>query len=208
MKVSIIGDGGLSREIRAYLAESGIEYTVYISDELYNEKKHEPAGVLKLSTLNTEEAPVLIAIANPEAKLNISEQLPQNTTYFTFKHPTASVYSDSIGQGTVIGPNAVITTNVKIGMHCLINCNVVIGHDTLIGDYCTINPAAFIAGNCAIGNGTFIGGGVCVREDIIISNANTVGLGAVVVKDLLGYNETYVGAPAKPLSKPGTSHAP
>ena len=192
-KIAIIGNGGLSRELQAYFSEFDLDYSIYVSDEYYHDS--DKNNLFKLSTLDTEENAVIIAISDPIAKENIVESLPDDTEYISFIHPDSVVYSD-VGAGTIVGPKAVITTDITIGKHCLINCSVTIGHDTILGDYCTVNPGAAISGNCTLGNNVFVGSNVSIREKINIVGNTTIGMGAVVVHDITVPHGTYVGVPA------------
>lgn len=200
-KLYIVGNGGLSREIRAYLGEFGFEdYEIYVSDEYHYGEEDEKNGIFKLSSMNVEEGVVIVAIADPATKKAIVEQLPEDTEYFTFVHPTATIYSpEAIGKGTIIGPSATITTDVIIGNHCLINCNVTVGHDAIIGNYCTINPGAAISGCTVLGDSVFVGSLAGIREKTNIIANTTIGMGAVVVNHIHDSNGTYVGVPARRL---------
>lgn len=202
-KIAIIGNGGLSRELQAYFSEFDLDYSIYVSDEYYHDS--DKNNLFKLSTLDTEENAVIIAISDPIAKENIVESLPDDTEYISFIHPDSVVYSD-VGAGTIVGPKAVITTDITIGKHCLINCSVTIGHDTILGDYCTVNPGAAISGNCTLGNNVFVGANASIREKINIVGNTTIGMGAVVVNDIITPHGTYVGVPAMKLESRRTRH--
>jgi sugar O-acyltransferase (sialic acid O-acetyltransferase NeuD family) len=194
MNISIIGNGGLSRELQAYIADSGLDYTVYVSDEYYNKND----GTYMLSDLDPINSNVIIAIADTMAKKQLVDALPVNTNYVSFVHKKSIIYSpDSIGVGTIIGPNSIITTNVKIGTHCLINCNITVGHDTIIKDYCTLNPGVSLSGNCILNEGVFIGANAAVKEKTSIAAWNKIGMGAVVINNIDTPNNTYVGIPAR-----------
>lgn len=203
-KLCIIGNGGLARELKAYLSDFEFtDYETYVSDQFHNGQEDYDKGIFTLSELPTRspDSLVIIAISDPKTKMAIEQELPSTTAYFSFLHPTATVYSpkESIGDGCIIGPNACITTDVTIGKHTLINCNVTVGHDTIIGDYCTINPHASISGNCTIGNGVFIGSSAAIKEKLQVSDGTTIGMGTVVVKGILDPHQTYVGVPARKL---------
>lgn len=192
-KIAIIGNGGLSRELQAYFSEFDLDYSIYVSDEYHHDSIDN--NVFKLSTLDTDENAVIIAISDPSVKQSIVESLPDDTEYISFIHPESVVYSD-VGPGTIVGPKAVITTDVVIGKHCLINCGVTVGHDTVLGDYCTVNPNAAVSGNCSLGNNVFVGANASIREKINVTNNTVIGMGAVVVHDITVPHGTYVGVPA------------
>jgi sugar O-acyltransferase (sialic acid O-acetyltransferase NeuD family) len=194
MTISIIGNGGLSRELQAYITDSGIDYNVYVSDEYFVKNNN----VNKLSDLDPINSNVIVAIADTRKKYQLINQLPEDTNYVSFVHPKSIIYSlDNIGIGTIVGPNSVITTNVKIGNHCLINCNVTIGHDTVIDNYCTLNPGVSLSGNCIVNEGVFIGSSSSIREKITIAEWTTIGMGTVVVKSIYDSDNVYVGVPAR-----------
>lgn len=196
MIVSIVGNGGFARELKSYLKQSGIQFNTFVSDDYYI---GEP-DVYRLGELNMNN-PVLIAIADVNAKRKIVESLPLGIDYFTFIHPSAQIYTEhKIGEGTIIGPNVVITTNVVIGKHSLINCNTTVGHDTIILDYFTANPNSAISGNCEIGSEVFVGSSSCIREKIKVTNRVTIGMGTTVVKNI-EHSGIYVGTPARELIK-------
>lgn len=55
--------------------------------------------------------------------------------------------SASIGEGTVIQPNAFVGNHVTIGKNCVIHANVVIGDHSVIGDHVTINAGTVLGAN-------------------------------------------------------------
>jgi sugar O-acyltransferase (sialic acid O-acetyltransferase NeuD family) len=194
MKKAIIGAGGFSSELQAYMSESNIDYGIYVSDEYYRGE----SNTYKLSELDPMNSSVILAFSDTRAKKQLIQKLPVETNYFTFIHPSAIVYSlENIGAGTVIGPNCVITTNVKIGNHCLINCNITIGHSTIINDYCTLNPGISLSGDCILNEGVFVGSNAAIREKTTIAEWTTIGMGTVVTKNISEPNKTYVGVPAR-----------
>jgi len=193
MSIAIIGNGGLGTEVKTYLKKTGIQTKTFVSDKFYNDTD----DVYKLSEFDPTTHLVLICISDVFVRANIVKTLPPETKYFTYIHPSAQVYTEyPIGEGSIICPNVVITTNTKIGKHVIVNYNTTIGHDVTVNDYCTINPNSSISGDCKIGSNVFIGAGSSIREKLSITNHVVVGMGTVVVKDI---NEkgTYVGVPSK-----------
>jgi UDP-3-O-[3-hydroxymyristoyl] glucosamine N-acyltransferase len=88
-----------------------------------------------------------------------------------------------IGNGCVIGPNAVIYYDVEIGSHtlisdgasireqskigsrCIIGRYVTVNYATLIGNDVKVQDHTWLAGNMEIGNRVFISGGVTTAND-------------------------------------------
>jgi len=166
--------------------------TCYVDDEFVNE------NTLPISKLNFKECEVIVAIGNPVDRKKMVDKLPSHTKYFTFIHPTAQIMDDNIeiGEGSFIGANSIITTNVKIGKHSLLNRGCHIGHDSVIRNYLSMMPNSVISGNVNAGNCFYMGTNSSVREKVNICNNVTIGLNSGVVKDI---NEEgiYAGLPVK-----------
>jgi len=185
----LIGYGGHAREI---MVQMNLTLPCYVDDEFANE------NTLPLSELNFEECEVIVAIGNSIDRKKIVDRLPPNTKYFTFIHPTAQIMDDNIqiGEGSFIGANSIITTNIKIGKHSLLNRGCHVGHDSLIGDYLSMMPNSVISGNVNAGNCFYMGTNSSVREKISICDNVTIGLNSGVVKDIKN-SGVYVGLPVK-----------
>lgn len=193
MSVGLIGNGGLGREIKSYLDRIGISSKFFLSDEFHNDS----SDAQKISEFDIEKYSALVCIANPIDRENVINSLPKGIKYFTFIHPSAQIYTEQpIGEGSIICPNVVITSNVKIGNHVILNINTTVGHDTYVGNFCTVNPNTLIAGNCKIEDSVFIGSSSAIKEKSRIVKGTTVGMGAVVVNSI-ETKGTYVGIPAK-----------
>lgn len=193
MKIGIIGNGGLGREVKQYLRVMGIFPSTFVSDEFHDGS----IDTFKLSEFDPSIYTALVCIADTFDKKKVVESLPKDTKYFTFIHPSAQIYTHiPIGIGSIICPNVVITTDVKIGNHVLVNVNTSIGHDTVIGNYSTINPNSSISGNCEITENVFIGCQSTVREKVRIVEGTTIGMGSVVIKNV-EKSGVYVGSPLR-----------
>jgi sugar O-acyltransferase (sialic acid O-acetyltransferase NeuD family) len=192
MKKAIIGYGGHAREV---LSQMGKKLPCFVDDNYVSEE------TLPLSSLNIKKYKVMVAIANPIDRLNVVSNLPKETKFFSFIHPTALILDKNIkiGKGSFIGAFSVLTTNIKIGNHAILNRLNHIGHDTIIGDYFSGMPGSIISGNCTIGNSIYLGTNSSVREKITICDNVTVGLNSGVVKNI-NKSGTYVGLPSKKIN--------
>jgi len=194
MKKAIIGYGGFGREVRGLLLDNNPNEIVhFFVDDEYVDNNTNP-----ISSLNINEYEVVIAIGNPNLREQIYKKLPKNTKYFTVIHKSVQILDSNveIGEGSIICPNTILTTNIKIGKHTHLNLGSTVGHDTLIGDFFTTAPGVKISGNCIIGNRVYFGTNSSVREKINICDDVTIGLNAGVVKHIKELG-TYVGVPAK-----------
>jgi sugar O-acyltransferase (sialic acid O-acetyltransferase NeuD family) len=189
---ALIGNGGHAREV---MAQMNIKLTRFISDEYWKEGD---SKLLPLSKFDPEKYVIMIAIANSKDRENVVKNLSEKTKYFTFKHPTAQIMSDdiTIGEGSFIGANSIITCNVEIGKHAILNRGVHIGHDCIIGDYFSAMPGSVVSGNVTLGDKVYLGTNSSIREKITICNDVIIGLNTGIVKDIKD-SGVYVGTPIK-----------
>jgi len=189
MKLALFGYGGHAREVACQIDQ---EVTFFVDDEYAND-------ITKpISEFNPEEYLMMVAVADSHDRKAIVDRLPKETKYFTFIHPTVQIMDDNIevGEGSFIGSNSILTTNVKLGKHALLNRGNHIGHDCFIGDYFSAMPNAVIGGNVWIDNKVYLGSCSNIREKIKIVANTTVGMNAAVVKNITE-SGVYVGVPAK-----------
>lgn len=188
MRKALIGNGGHAREVQAQM---GIELFRFVSDEYWKEGDDK---LLPLSKFDPDKYIVMIAVANSKDREDIVNNLPFNTQYFTFIHPTAQLMSDdiTIGEGSFIGANSIITCNVKIGKHSILNRANHIGHDCRIGDYFSAMPGSIVSGNVTLGNKVYLGTNCSIREKINICDDVIIGLNTGIVKDI-NISGTYIG---------------
>lgn len=180
----IIGKGGMAREVQAYIAKRKQYKEIMLTSDEF-----------RAAGNNIRFSPAVIAIGDGEARRRIEQENPEIEIWGTVDFGTSYAQCD-IGDGCIICPGAVLTTNVWIGRHVIINVNASISHDSYIGDYSTISPGAVICGNVKIGDYCFIGANAVVREKIRICDNVIIGAGAVVVKDITTPG-IYIGNPAK-----------
>ena len=156
-------------------------------------------NTLPLSKFDPKQYKLLVAVGDSKARKHLVDNLPPSTQFFTFIHPTAIVsqfYGMSLGEGSFIGANSVITTDVRLGKHSLLNRGNHIGHDSVIGNYFSAMPGAIVSGNVTIGNNVYMGTNSSVREKINITDNVIIGLNSGVIKDIT-QEGTYVGTPPK-----------
>ena len=189
MKLALFGYGGHAREVACQIDQ---EVTFFVDDEYANDIPK------PISEFNPEEYLMMVAVADSRDRKAIVDRLPKETKYFTFIHPTVQIMDDNIEvvEGSFIGSNSILTTNVKLGKHALLNRGNHIGHDCFIGDYFSAMPNAVIGGNVWIDNKVYLGSCSNIREKIKIVANTTVGMNAAVVKNITE-SGVYVGVPTK-----------
>jgi sugar O-acyltransferase (sialic acid O-acetyltransferase NeuD family) len=191
IKKAFIGNGGHLREV---IAHTNYDVIRFVEDEYFKEEYN----TLPLSKFNPEEYSIMIAISDSQVRSRIQKSLPKETRYFSFIDPSAILLDENIviGEGSFIGANCVITTNVKIGDHAILNRNVNIGHDTIIGDCFSAMAGSVVSGDVSIGDQCYMGNNSSIREKITVCDDVTIGMNCAVVKDI-DKPGTYVGVPAK-----------
>jgi sugar O-acyltransferase (sialic acid O-acetyltransferase NeuD family) len=112
---------------------------------------------------------------------------------------------NEIGEGAIICPFSMITSNARIGQAFHANIYSYVAHDCVIGDYVTFAPGVKCNGNVVIEEHAYIGTGAILRqgkpgEPLVIGRGAIVGMGAVVTKSVQP-GVTMVGNPARPLVK-------
>lgn len=193
MKLAIFGYGGHAREVAKQINRP-VDF--FVDDEFAKD------FVLPISTFNPQVYEIMIAVAEPKIRKEIVEKLPENTKYFTFIHPTAQIMAKDvkIGEGSFIGANSILTTNIELGKHSILNRGNHIGHDCVIGDYFSAMPGAIVSGNVNIGEQVYLGTNSSVIEKIQIVSNVKVGANSTVVKNIIT-GGVYVGVPAKYIKK-------
>lgn len=204
-KICIFGAGGFAKEVYWLALQCGREVCAFIdtqaggyccdSVKIENENYFNPA---------IHEA--VVAVGNPKVRKKIVDQIlfryPNSARFATLISPRANLMSDSIsiGRGSVICANCIITCDVILGEWSQLNLATTIGHDTSTGAFFTTAPGVHISGKVKAGERVYLGTNASTVEDITICDDVTIGAAACVSKDILE-SGTYVGVPAKKLEK-------
>lgn len=197
-KIAIIGKGGFAKELTTYINDCNTPFKKPL--EYFTTIENDNSGAKPIQELidNIENYVVYIGIGNGQVRKRIVEDiLPINTNYGTMIHPTAYLGSNiQVGEGSVICPNCVITTDIKIGKHVQLNIQTSVGHDSVLKDYVTTAPKVSISGNNHIGESVYLGTSCSTKEKVYIKKDSVLGLNSAVVKNI---NESgvYVGIPCK-----------
>lgn len=185
---ALIGNGGHAREVTAQM---GIKLVRFVDDQYMDN------DTLPLSELDIEKYEVMVAIADSKDRYETTQRLPNGTKFFKFIHPTALIMEDvEISEGSFIGANSILTTNIKIGKHAILNRGIHIGHDCVIGDFFSAMPGSVVSGNVRIYDCVYLGNNSSIKEKLSIHSLTTIGMNGAVVKHIEEPG-TYVGVPVK-----------
>jgi sugar O-acyltransferase (sialic acid O-acetyltransferase NeuD family) len=109
--------------------------------------------------------------------------------------------NNEIGEGAILSPFSVVTSNARIGRFFHANIFSRVAHDCVIGDFVTFAPSVQCNGNVAVEDYAHIGTGAVIREGtkerpLVIGKGAMVGMGAVVTNDVAPFT-TVAGNPAR-----------
>lgn len=142
----------------------------------------------------------IVALGDLAARRRCADAIARRRGVFAaLVHRTAYLGPNvTVGEGSFIAHNVVLTADVAVGRHTCVFHNTTIGHDTTLGDF------SHVYAQCAIGGGVRIGGGasVCPGARIVprrtVGDGAVVGVGAVVVLNVPP-GVTVFGNPAAPV---------
>jgi len=194
-KTVIFGAGGHGHSVYELIMSLNGDTRVEFWDDQPKSDQLFGCDVLR-ATNSASKGTMCLAVGNNKHRQKLAERY-SNYSFPTYIHSSSTVYpSSSIGQGTVIFPQAVIDASVSIGNFCIINNQATISHNVLVGDFTHIAIQSAISGGVTIKEGALIGAGSVVLPGITIGKWAIVGAGAVVTKDVPDFSVVY-GNPAR-----------
>lgn len=185
--IYIIGAGGYGAVVAELAVICGYNVAGFIDD---NPARH-GSSVLGWKVLGgldciPDGATVAFGVGNNEARRRCLETALLRKWHLpVLVHPSAVVSpSAQVGAGTVVLPQALLSTRSCVGSACIINNVSSVSHDCVIGDIVHVCPGVRLAGGVVVGDGTLIGIGSSVRQLMRIGADCLIGAGSVVVKDI------------------------
>jgi sugar O-acyltransferase (sialic acid O-acetyltransferase NeuD family) len=204
-KICIFGAGGFAKEVYWLAIQCNKEVDTFIDFHTggycCDGKKIENEDYFDPTKHNA-----IVAVGNPSLRKKITEQIIQrhgtSVVFETLISPTANLMSNgiSIGRGSIISANCVLTCDIILGQFSQLNLSTTIGHDTKTGDFFTTAPGVHVNGKVNVGNCVYFGSNSSTVENISICDNVIIGAAACVSKDIID-SGTYVGVPAKKLEK-------
>ncbi len=142
-------------------------------DFVDDERKETPNGIAVVGTvadldrLACQYGNIIVAIAEPKARLCLLKKLAEEYPYFvtTLVSPRAFVSpSAQIMAGSIIEPMAVIQTGCVIGKGCIISAGAVIDYASMCCDGSYIGCHATVVKNTIVPAGTTIDSGEAFKK--------------------------------------------
>lgn len=203
-RIVIAGAGGFGRGVEAWIWGShragGGPPTVFIDDEARKVSERSPiVGSIDLYVPEPDDE-VIVAVGLPEIRRRLVDQLRERGAKFhTFVDASATLGARvRVGEGSVICPGTVVSSDVTIGSHTHINFNCSIGHDVRVGDFVTLSPSVNLMGESVVGDLAFFGGSSALLPRLQVGSGAIVGAGALAHRDVAS-DTTVVGNPARPV---------
>ena len=204
--VVIIGVGGLGRECSQWIEDINAERPTFRALGFLDDDAHKHGAVLHdLEVLGDADwlashpgVAAIIGIGNTRAKRRMVERVRTHAAAFpVLRHPRAVIGRFvEIGEGAIICPGVILTTDIRIGRFVTLNFDLTIGHDSTVGDYVTLAPGVHLSGYSNIGEGADLGAGAVTIPDVEIGAWSIVGAGAAVTRPVPAHC-TAVGVPAR-----------
>ncbi|MBP9794045.1 MAG: acetyltransferase [Flavobacterium sp.] len=202
----VIGAKGFAKEMLEIFHQNNTLKDLVFYDDVNSDIEDKLFGIFKvlkkpeeaIHYFNTVSKAFVIGIGNPLLRYKLSQKFIEFGGELTsVVSPFAKIgyYGIEIGEGANILTDAIITSNIKIGIGCLINKQVMVGHDVVLEDFVELAPGAKIGGHCKIGSYTFVGMNAIILPKVKIGKNVVVASGAVVTKDVLD-NCMVAGVPA------------
>ena len=200
-KLIIIGGGGHARSILGLLIKNKL--TSRIIGYSDNKKSNLPIKYLGndniiLKNFKKKDVEIVIGVG---IHLSIREKIIRKFkkyNFFTLVDKDSKIISNlPLGKGTIIYPNANVSSNVKIKNYCVIHNSTTIDHDVQIQSNSYIDPGAVVCGNAKIGKNVLIGANATLIQDTILADRCKLGAGSVLIKSCKTKNKTLIGSPAK-----------
>jgi FlaA1/EpsC-like NDP-sugar epimerase len=164
--IVIVGAGGLGKEIACLINDlPDYELIGFYDDGLpvgqITLGKYIVLGTIQDLIQRKEEMAVTVAFGNPSTRKKVWEKLQENTqlTFPVLIHPQALVMNKervALGQGTVIFPFSILTTDIVLDDNCLVHTRASVHHDVKVGSHSVIMPGARLVMSEQFDEATFV----------------------------------------------------
>lgn len=204
----IIGAGGFGREVLAwarqtYDFESEWTFGGFLDDNPDALRGFDYREQVIAAVANYSPKPgdfFLCAVGQPKLKERMVQPVLEKGGRFTsLIHPSVIIgHNVSIGQGAILCPRVVLTSDIVVGDFVSLNVGTAVGHDVIIGDWCQASAFCDLTGASRIGRKVFLGSRASVLPKVSVGDEAVVGAGSVVLRPVKP-GQTVFGVPASPV---------
>lgn len=103
--------------------------------------------------------------------------------FYTYIHPSATILSKEIGEGTFVMAGVVIEPFTKIRANTVIWSNSVVAHHAIIDENCWVASGVIISGEARIKKNCFIGVNSTVVNKVVVEEYNILGAQTLITKN-------------------------
>lgn len=204
-KLYIFGAGGHGREVawvaqRTLAPDTKIEFVVDDNEYCSSEIAGMPVRLLE-GIEDDKQSSYIVALGNPYDRRRITELMDSRFSRLSMIDPSC-IYSEHIefGEGVVVMPGCILTSNISIASNTHINIGCRISHDVVVGEFSTLCPGVYLAGNVHVGEGVYMGINSTVingkvGKPVSIGEGAVIAAGACVINDVPAYS-VVAGVPA------------
>lgn len=204
-KIVILGTTMFSSQLCEILKREGIEIVAYTVDKEYIDSDSFcnlpvfPFEELE-HCVDTSEIDIAITIGyihmNDVRKAKYLECKRRGFNVFTFISKEAQVYTEKIGEGSIIMPKSYVGPFSQIGNCCVIWPGVVLAHHNKLDDYNWVASCCCFGGGASSGKNCFLGLGCTIRNEIELADYTFIGAQTYIGKDTIPH-AAYLGVPAR-----------
>ena len=199
--IVIFGAGGHAVSVANVAISAGYKIAYFID---VNKKADYLLGIKIIRDIselgNKEDYEYCIAIGDNALRERIYNELINEHNDIKFPsliHQSAVISSfSSIGDGTLVMPNAIVGPNSNVGKFCIINSQSSIDHDCNMLDFSSLAPNAATGGAVKVGYRSAISIGAVVKQGLQIGDDCVLGANSYLNKNLSN-NKIAYGNPAK-----------
>ena len=203
----IIGAKGFAKEVLEILHQKNETKNLCFYDDVSTDipsKLYNQFSILK----NLEEAKeyfnnvspyFTIGIGNPRLRSQMHQKFTEiggEIKSTISKYAEIGSFNVQISNGCNILGGTKISNDASIGIGTIIYYNSIITHDVTIGDFCEISPNVKLLGRCEIADFSQIGTGSIIFPDVKIGKNSIVAAGSVV-RENVPENVMIAGIPAQ-----------
>ncbi len=209
--IGVYGASGFGREVMPIVKQQiGSDVMLVFIDDGVQERELNGYSVLTFEQFiqdKSDSKEVIIAIADSKIREKLTEKLYLNgINQLNIVAPNSMMLdANQIGEGAILCPFTMITSNSKIGKSFHANIYSYVAHDCVIGDYVTFAPNVMCNGNVHIHDHVYIGTGAMIKQGtpgkpLVIGEGAVIGMGSVVTKSVKA-GDVVFGVPAKSIKR-------